>query len=1241
MAVTGARAAAADKPVFAPAPAWVVPAAMPATSAGDTEGAVRFLLNDQQVWLEPGRQTSYVDVAFKIQTPQGLAAGNLSIPWRPESDTLTVHRLAIRRDSEVIDVLAAGQTFTIVRREANLENAVLDGVLTATIQPEGLRVGDILEFAFSTTSSDPVLKGHVEQIAAANWNGLPIGRAHLRIQWPSSLPVRIRDAAGLPPLKPRKTGGMTSAEISVDNLQPYNAPKGAPARFGTGRIAEFTDFTSWSELSALLAPLYATASALPTEGALKAEVAKLRAVSPDPKQRAEAALALVQDRVRYVALAMGTGGQVPADVETTWSRRFGDCKGKTALLLALLGALDIAAEPVIVSSRFGDGLDQRLPMLALFDHVLVRATIAGRSYWLDGTRTGDTSLDRLKVPGFGWGLPLIASGKNGGGVLVRMLPPPLDEPSEATTITIDATAGLTVPAPTKIELVYRGDEAVASNMSLANLTPDARDRSLRDFWKRQYDFIEVANTASRFDAERGELRLSMTGTARMDWDSGQYETDGMQVGFKADFSRDPGPDRDAPFAVAYPYYIRNVETILLPKGFVGTKLGDGVTVDQTVAGIAYKRIARIIGNVFTIEKIERSLFPEFAASEAPEAQKTLRDLADSGAFLRRPRSYRPTEAEIAAQLASVPKNAGAFIDRGLLLLDRRQYDAAIADFDRAVALAPADAWAIANRALARVWKGNLKVAAVDIDAALAIDPRNPVAFRARGLAALKQNDATGGIAAFTTALTIEPRDSFSLGYRASAYQMAGNSDAAISDASASLAINPDWSELHMLRAQQFLRTNRKDLAIAEAVAVIAAKPDDAEAQAKAGEIYREAGQSAEALRAFDRSLAIKPLATTYAARSLVHPATDTGQRRADLDAALRLDPKSVQVLFARAKSFEIGGDISGAIAAWSQAISAQPDNASLYFSRAELYFGRGDNDNALTDTISAIRLNTAAVDSYLLQANILQRQGKREAAIAVAAAVEIAVPASDYAHVVAANIYHRFGKPDEALRAIDRALAIGPKAYIFLNRAAHRPKTDIAGRRGDFAAALKLEPGLLDAVAAMAGLQIEAGEYDGAVATLTAAIAKAPTNAVLLSRRGVAQLRAGRPALAEQDFSTARAKATDPRTLNELCWQKATAGMALEAALVDCNAALAVMPDNPAILDSRGLVLLRLGRLDDAIKDYDRAIARVPGQSASLYGRAIARARKGDRRKSDADAASATKLAPDIRAEFEGYGVKL
>ena len=72
-----------------------------------------------------------------------------------------------------------------------------------------------------------------------------------------------------------------------------------------------------------------------------------------------------------------------------------------------------------------------------------------------------------------------------------------------------------------------------------------------------------------------------------------------------------------------------------------------------------------------------------------------------------------------------------------------------------------------------------------------------------------------------------------------------------------------------------------------------------------------------------------------------------------------------------------------------------------------------------------------------------------------------------------------------------------------------------------------------------------------------------------------------------------------------------------------------------------GLMLLRLGRLDEAIAAYGKALERRPNQPSSLFGRAAAWARKGDKAKADADIAAALKADPDVRTEFEGYGIRI
>lgn len=1058
---------AADKPIVGAAPDWVRPVTWPMSQDEADRADVRLILQDNQVAFEREKQTVYSEVALRVQTAQGLAAGNISIPWRPDTDILTVHKLHILRGDTVIDVLGAGQTFTVVRREANLENAALDGVLTANIQPEGLQVGDVINFAVSITSSDPVMKGHVEELGGT-WNVVPITRAHLRAQWPSLLPVRVRQVGDLPQLKPVKSGGLTSIELSLNNIEPLNLPKGAPRRFGVGRLVELTDFSSWAEMASLLAPLYQKASALPTDGRLQAEVARIRALSPDPKVRTEAALALVQNRIRYVFLAMGEGGLVPADAETTWSRRFGDCKAKTAMLLGLLDGLGIKAEPVAVSSIFGDGLDARLPMIGLFDHVLVRATVNGRTYWLDGTRLGDTSLDRLTIPTFGWGLPLVQS----GAVLVRMLPAPLELPTQHVTITMDATAGLSEPAPTRIEMLMRGDAAIATNNGLANLTSDARDRALREYWRGQYDFIDVKSTSAVFDADKGEIRLLLEGSARMDWSNGTYETDGTSVGYKADFSRDPGPGQDAPFAVPYPYYTSNVETIMLPPGFAGAKVGSKGEVSQTTAGIEYRRHVTLEGNVFRVEKSERSIAPEFPAAEAPAAQIALRDLFDRTVYIRRPSNYRMTDKEVEAALRATPSDADGFVRRGTSMMNVEKYDEAIADFDQALKLDSKNIWALADRGISYAWKGDTAAATKDLDAAATLDPRNLIVFHGRGLVAQRNNDPKTAIATYTKALEIYPSSGFALGHRAEAYH-------------------------------------------------------------------------------------------------------------------------------------EIG-----------------------------------DDEHALADAAAATKLNSRWIDMYLLRVNILRTKGEREKVLAEAAALTEANPDDAYAHVVAARIYQVYGQSIDMAREYDRALALKPEAYIYLNRSQSRPKEDVAGRSADIDAALKLNPTMLEALNEKATLLQDAGDIDGAIDIWSAAIKSSSERSDLLANRGIAYVKQGLQTLADKDFADARSMAKDAAALNNLCWEKATAGVALDSALADCDAALAKSPDVAGILDSRGLVLLRLGRIDEAIAEYDRALAKSQNNSSSLFGRAIAWSRKGDKAKSDADATAARNADADIDATFEKYGLK-
>jgi tetratricopeptide (TPR) repeat protein len=92
--------------------------------------------------------------------------------------------------------------------------------------------------------------------------------------------------------------------------------------------------------------------------------------------------------------------------------------------------------------------------------------------------------------------------------------------------------------------------------------------------------------------------------------------------------------------------------------------------------------------------------------------------------------------------------------------------------------------------------------------------------------------------------------------------------------------------------------------------------------------------------------------------------------------------------------------------------------------------------------------------------------------------------------------------------------------------------------------------------------------------------------------------------------------------------------------LKDCNDALALAPGEPEILDSRGLVHLRLGQYPQSIEDYDGSLRLAPDRPPSLFGRGLARLNSGKTDEGRVDLAAARAADPRIDAQFARYGVR-
>lgn len=1168
IAFSSTAASAADQLKFGPRAAWVVPQAIPPAAASAAEQPVAILVHDQQSLLEPGKISTYSEIAFKIQKAEGLSAGNLSVQWNPASDTVTVHRVGILRGGQSIDVLKNGQTFTTLRRESNLELATLDGVLTATIQPEGLQEGDTVIFATTIEHSDPVLKGHVEA-SFASWSTAQIGLAHARLSWPSTLDLKIKRSGDLAAPKEGTSAGRKTFDLTMRDVQPLIPPRSAPVRYAIGRLGEATDFRSWAEAAALMAPLYREAAVVPPTGALRDELEKIRNASADPKVRAGLALQLVQQRVRYVALLMGQGGLVPAPAEATWSRRFGDCKAKTALLLGLLHELGIESEPVLVNSTLGDAIGERLPMVSLFDHVLVRAHVVGATYWLDGTRTGEARLDNLEAPNFGWGLPLVAD-----AALVRITPAIARKPQSERTVTIDASAGVYAPAKVEIDQLVRGSNAVALNALMAKLAANQRDEVLKAMVKGYVDWMDVTSATTKVDPETAEFRILASGTGKLEWRDGWFTVPSSSIAYDPNFERAPGPAQQAPFVTDFPAFETSHVVVRLPTGFLASQPKFPGPLHETLAGVEFVRTSKMSGDTLTVDTSERTVVPELSYQEAKAAEARLKALWNDDVYLHLTGNYRPTATDLAALQAVKPSTADEYLRRGWAFYLQHNFASALPDLDEGLKLNPKNVQALLMRSTIYVELRRLDDAAKDITAAQLLEPQNAEVLVNKAHLADMREDNAGAEAAYAEALKIDPGNQMAHLERARLINNRGDFAGAVAEIDALLARDP--KNVAALLQRAFFNANRRDMAAAER----------------------------------------------------------------DLAAAKTIEPNSPLVAQTASMVAMAGSNFDQAIALQTKLIQQYPKDGTRYLTRAQYYYRAGKSDLALKDTEQALAHGTRSPEVRLLRANLFKRKGDKAAVAREAALIESENPDSAYAHVVAAKSLASIDKIEEAMKAFDRALAIKAEAYIYLNREQIRPKADVAARLADLDAALKLDPNDSNTLVEKAKVLIDEKQF-AAASELFERAKVDPTDMYLQTQRAVVMLKSGRTAEGEALFKDLHAKARASTDMNNLCWAKATNDVMLDVAVEECREAVKLDPANGAAQDSLGMALLKLGKLDEALAAYTRAIDDNRTGASPLMGRAIVYARKGDRAHAAADAAAARKESPRIEETYAGYGLKL
>lgn len=234
-----------------------------------------------------------------------------------------------------------------------------------------------------------------------------------------------------------------------------------------------------------------------------------------------------------------------------------------------------------------------------------------------------------------------------------------------------------------------------------------------------------------------------------------------------------------------------------------------------------------------------------------------------------------------------------------------------------------------------------------------------------------------------------------------------------------------------------------------------------------------------------------------------------------------------------------------------------------------------------------------------------------------------------------------------AIADLSRAVELDPAQadYFYERGSAYQSANHPDEALQDFTHAITLRPDHVPALMARAELRLERHEPAANISPdLEAADRAAPKEAEVRLDLGDLYLRVRDYDAAAAEYnrwidSHDRSDVQMPRAHAARCWARALIGRELEAALEDCNAAVKASRSDASVLDSRGLVYLRLGKYGKAIGDYDAALALDPKIAWSLYGRGLAKRHLGQTAAGDADIAAAKALAPKIADEAASHGI--
>ena len=349
----------------------------------------------------------------------------------------------------------------------------------------------------------------------------------------------------------------------------------------------------------------------------------------------------------------------------------------------------------------------------------------------------------------------------------------------------------------------------------------------------------------------------------------------------------------------------------------------------------------------------------------------------------------------------------------------------------------------------------------------------------------------------------------------------------------------------------------------------------------------------------------------------------------DHDQSERIDD-----LVALALALDRIGSRERAEAAATHAVTLDPNRPRSYRIRSAIRFGRADYAGAEADLSTTLEIGGDDVDSRLLRACIRNMLGNHAGALDD---LELVVKEGRDDAVVRAQrstALFQLNRWSEAETAMTAEIERGAARLMFFTRGIVRAQlSHLSEAEQDFSAALGASVDLNAMTRQIQ--QLEPGLAGGA--TSSTFDSPGANELMIYAMRGWIRMRLGRNAEAEMDLTTAIEKdAVGEFTALASTMRASTLPMIVNAVK---KMELPAMISAGAFHHLRGLTRLNLGKLDQAVADFDHAITRGFLDSEVYYARGVAHLRMDQITLAERDAGLAIVAKKEDAGTFALRGV--